>query len=141
MIASTPYTIQPFPTFDNKPMKPFQKFALACLLIAGTLSVLLGIYYRSEKWIESAGLIFDIAGVVQLEISGLFEHWLEKYGDVKKYPSGPPSHITRQVIDNPDSPVRMWLRDMIFYDRRTGFWLLVLGFLFQLVADWFVKFF
>ena len=122
-------------------MKPFQKFALACLLLAGIVSVLLGIYYHSEKWVESAGLIFDIAGVVQLEISGLFEHWLEKYGDVKKYPYGPPSHITRRIIDNPDTPIRTWLRNTIYYDRRIGFWLLVLGFVFQLAADWLSKFF
>ena len=118
-------------------MKPIQKFALISLLFMGVVSVLLGIYDRSERWVESAGLIFDIAGIVQLEISGLFEHLLETYSDVEKYPYGPPSRITRQIIDNPDTPIRTWLRNAIYYDKRAGFWLLVLGFVFQLTANWF----
>src|SRR5262245_37678896 len=38
------------------------------------------------KWLSSGGLMFDLAGIVQLEISGLFEHILTKYGDEQKYP-------------------------------------------------------
>jgi len=44
------------------------------------------------------------AGVVQLEVSGLFQKIMDVYGDEEKYPYGPPSHITRQIIDNPDRP-------------------------------------
>jgi hypothetical protein len=98
------------------------------------------IFTRSPKWCGSAGLIFDIAGILQLEISGLFDRWLQKYGDTEKYPYGPPSHITRQIVDDldPDKPIRAWLRNTFYYDPRAGFWLLVIGFIFQIVAVWLI---
>lgn len=114
-------------------MKQTQKTCLVGLLMAGVICFFIAPFSAvHSKWVESAGLIFDIAGVVQLEISGLFEHYLEKYGDVGKYPYGPPSHITRQIIDNPDTPIRTWIRNTAFFEKRTGFWLLVIGFFFRL---------
>ena len=64
----------------------------------------------NSKWLSTASVLTGLAGVVQLEISGLFEHWVEKYSDTSKYPYGPPSHITRQLSDvgDPDRPVRAW---------------------------------
>jgi len=113
-----------------------KKRALGALLIAGVACAVTGTLYWSQKWIESAGLIFDIAGIVQLEIGGLFDRLLDKYADEKKYPYGPPSHITRQLSDEADRPIRAWLYNNTFYEHRTGFWLLVLGFVFQLWANW-----
>lgn len=117
-------------------MKKRSKLAFLALSVAGIVCAVVGIRNWSARWIESAGLIFDIAGIVQLEISGLFEKILDRYGDEKKYPFGPPSHITREMMDDPDRPVRAWLRDRMFYEHDTGFWLLVLGFAFQLWANW-----
>ncbi|WFU21293.1 hypothetical protein QA649_24620 [Bradyrhizobium sp. CB1717] len=88
------------------------------------------------KWVNSAGLLFDVSGVVQLHISGLFDEILSRYGDDEKYPFGPPSHITRRIIDNPDTPIRMWIRTQLFFEGRTGFYLLLAGFLFQLIGTW-----
>jgi len=80
--------------------------------------------------------MFDIAGIIQFEVSGVFETWMEKYGDVEQYPGGPPSRITRQIIDNPDTPIRTWVRNTLFFDHRTGLQLLVLGFVMQLIGTW-----
>jgi hypothetical protein len=91
---------------------------------------------RFEYRIHSAGLLFDVGGVVQLHISGLFDLIMEQYGDEERYPYGPPSHITRRIIDNPGEPVRMWLRTFLFFDTNTGFYLLLAGFAFQLVGTW-----
>jgi len=33
------------------------------------------------KWVNSAGLMFDVGGVIQLHISGLFDKIIDKYGD------------------------------------------------------------
>jgi hypothetical protein len=119
-------------------MKNAQKRWLWALLTTGLVCVVVTIFTRSPKWCGSAGLIFDIAGIVQLEISGLFDKWFDKYGDIEKYPSGPPSHITRQIIDDPDKPVRMWVRNKLYFDHRAGFWLLVVGFIFQFAAIWLI---
>jgi hypothetical protein len=118
------------------PVKRTQKLCLWLLLAAGLVCVVVTIFTRSPKWCGSAGLIFDIAGIVQLEISGLFDRWLEKYGDIEKYPRGPPSRITREIVDDPEKPIRMWVRGTLYFDHRAGFWLLVVGFIFQLAAIW-----
>jgi hypothetical protein len=75
-------------------------------------------------------------GQSPVEVSGLFKKIMEVYGDEEKYPYGPPSYITRQIIDNPDRPARTWLRNVSFFDIRTGFWLIVGGTLVQVVAVW-----
>jgi hypothetical protein len=105
--------------------------ALACLSIALFSA-------NHSKWLSSASVLIGLAGVVQLEISGLFEHWVQRYGDTSKYPSGPPSHITRQLSDvgDPDRPVRAWLYNAVFFERRTGFHLIVLGGILQLFSIW-----
>lgn len=107
-------------------------------MIAGTICVVITIFTWSPKWCESAGLVFDIAGIVQLEVSGFFDKWLEKYADLEKYPGGPPSQVTRQIfeIENPEKPVSSWFWTTAYFDHRAGFWLLVAGFAFQLTANW-----
>jgi hypothetical protein len=119
--------------YVKRPMR----FGFWLLMIAGTFCFVVTIFTWSPKWCGSAGLFFDIAGIVQLEISGFFDKWLEKYGDIEKYPGGPPSHITRQLseLGNPDEPIRTWFRNTAYFDHRAGFWLLVAGFAFQLTAN------
>lgn len=99
----------------------------------------LGFFLNSEctpKLVITTGLFAIVTGVVQLEISGLFDKVLEEYCSDEKYPYGPPSYITREIIDNPDTPVRTWLRYKCFFEVRTGFWLIVIGTLFQIIGVW-----
>jgi hypothetical protein len=113
---------------------------LVILLMSGVACLILaGFYVKPDargKWVNSAGLLFDVGGVVQLHISGLFDQIVSKYGDEAKYPYGPPSHITRRIIDDPDRPVRMWIRTNLFLEGNTGFYLLLAGFTFQLLGTW-----
>ena len=109
---------------------------LLALLTAACTSLVLAFVFERSKWLSSAGLLFDLAGIVQLEISGLFERIIEKYGDDEKYPHGPPSYITRRIIDDPDRPIRTYLRNMLFFELKTGFRLIVLGCAFQLLGVW-----
>jgi hypothetical protein len=78
----------------------------------------------------------DIAGIIQLELSGAFDSIINKYGDSEKYPHGPPSPITRQIIDNPDTPVLNRVQGQLFFQHRTGIWLLIAGFVLQLCGVW-----
>jgi hypothetical protein len=110
---------------------------LVVLLIAGVFSIVIAFRIGPfGKWIESAGLIFDIAGIVQLDIAGVFERILGKYEDQEKYPYGPPSYIVREVSDDPGRPVRTRIRNTLFFNTRTGFGLIVFGFFGQFVGNW-----
>ena len=123
-------------------MKNFDRAAFAVLFLATLLSVFFALSYLwlSEtvwvKWLASAGLLGTAAGVAQLEVSGFFDKIMVEYGDDEKYPYGPPSRVTREIIDNPDTPIRTWLRNALFFRVRTGFWLIVLGTLVQVAAVW-----
>ena len=61
---------------------------------------------------------------------------MTEYSDEEKHPYGPPSYVVRRIIDDPDRPVRTWLRDTIFFETNTGFCLLLVGFIFQLLGTW-----
>lgn len=122
--------------------KRFERHAFVLLFVATVLCVGAGLCVMfaggttGGKWFASSGLLATAAGVVQLEVSGLFQRIMDVYGDEEKYPYGPPSYVTRQIIDNPDRPVRTWVRNVCFFDIRTGFWLIVGGTLVQVVAVW-----
>lgn len=117
-------------------MKPKTRALLIVLLLGALVSIAMSLHGPSGRWLTSAGLLFDIAGIVQLELSGLFDDIMRQYGDAEKYPYGPPSNITRHIIDNPDTPIRTWIRNKLFFERRTGFELIFLGFVFQYLGDW-----
>jgi hypothetical protein len=123
-------------------MKNFDRAAFTVLFLATLMAALLAASWLWigdhiwVKWLGSAGLLATVAGVVQLEVSGFFDKIMNEYRDSEKYPYGPPSRITRQIIDNPDTPIRTWLRNVMFFRVRTGFWLIVLGTLVQVVAVW-----
>jgi hypothetical protein len=60
---------------------------LIALLIGACLCLALAFLWDRSKWLTSAGLMFDLAGLVQLEISGLFERIFDRYGDEEKFPA------------------------------------------------------
>src|SRR5262249_3682168 len=120
-------------------MKPGLKVFGSLLLIGavGCLGIALVDHSRSGKWLSSAGLMSDIAGIAQLDIVGFFQEILDRYGDEKKYPYGPPSHITRRLsAEHSDVQALNWVKQMLFYDHQTGFHLIVAGFLLQLAGTW-----
>jgi hypothetical protein len=49
--------------------------AVACLFLA------FSDHGRSAKWLSSSGLMFDIAGIAQLDIVGFFQKIIDRYSD------------------------------------------------------------
>lgn len=119
-----------------------QQIALLALLLMTLISLALGLAgffvgsLAVSKWMQTASSLAGISSIIQLQISGLFEKWLAEYGDAEKYPYGPPSHITRQIIDNPDFPLQTAIRNTLFYDPYTGAKLGVLSLIISIVATW-----
>ena len=122
--------------------KRYECFAFVVLLLLTVGAGILGAYCAlgglpsGAKWVGTSGLLATVTGVVQLEVSGLFEKILTQYGDAENYPYGPPSYITREIIDNPDRPFATWLRNTCYFNARTGFWLIVFGTMTQVLAVW-----
>ena len=122
--------------------KKYERVAFVLLLLLTVGCGIVGICcafkgcLKTAKWVATTGLLATATGVFQLDVSGLFERILDRYGDEQKYPYGPPSYITREIIDNPDRPVLTWLRNVCFFNARTGFWLIVIGTLIQVAAVW-----
>lgn len=85
-----------------------------------------------EKWISSSGLLLTAAGVFQIEASGFFHNLVKLYeGDEK----GPPSYVTREIIDNPEKPIRTWFRNILHFEPRTGLWIIIVGTFVQIAAN------
>jgi hypothetical protein len=123
-------------------IRRYDRVAFVVLLLLTIVAGIIAVFYvltgrlGGAKWLATTGLLATVTGVIQLEVSGLFDRILEHYGNEEKYPYGPPSYITREVIDNPDRPVSSWMRTLCFFNMRTGFWLIVCGTLIQVCAVW-----
>lgn len=119
-----------------------ERKALWGLLLATVVTGVLGVYCWASQWLNAekllatSGLLATVSGVVQLEVSGLFAKITDHYCDDQKYPYGPPSYITQEIIHNPDAPVREWLRGLAYFNTATGFWLIVVGTGLQVLAVW-----
>ncbi|EXA92924.1 hypothetical protein J527_2292 [Acinetobacter baumannii 1267820] len=67
---------------------------------------------------------------MQLEIAGLFNKIFEYYRDKEKIPS----YIVREIIDNPDTPIKTFIRNFLFKNLMFGFFLIVIGHVFQIIS-------
>ena len=107
--------------------KPAVQVMLVALLVAvvalSVLTVALAIW-RPEggrlvapaRWAGTVAGLAVCAAFYQFITTRWFAAVMEHFDDVEAYPSGPPSHITRSIIDNPDAPVQSAIRNFLFYD-------------------------
>jgi hypothetical protein len=108
--------------------------------ILGTALLLIGILTWHANFVNSAGVLFDIAGALLLFVR---EEWqeivagLDIYADEEKYPYGPPSHITRILSEHDERNESDYEVNGLgpHYFNNRAILLLVLGFLFQLTAN------
>lgn len=120
-----------------------KKVLLALLFVAGVVFILSifslfagSLVENRSKFFATFGLLLVLSGLAQLEVSGFFSKIIEHYDNESRYPFGPPSSITREIIDNPDTPARTAVRNVLFFTPRTGFLAIVSGTIVQIVALW-----
>lgn len=125
----------------QSPFAKTERHFLIFLLATAVMAVGWGVYDETlrDKLLASSGLVLTIAGILQLEVTGFFERVHGAFQDEKNYPYGPPSYYVREMIDNPDRPIRTGAKNLLFFDRRTGAWLLIIGSILQLAAVWFAQ--
>ena len=126
------------PNYYKKYERKTFAILIALTFIAGAIGITLLVLGKptASKWLATSGLLSTMTGVIQLEIGGLFEKLMQHYGNEEHPPLGPPSRVTREIIDNPDRPIRTWVRNVSFFNLRTGFWLIIGGTLVQVFAVW-----
>ena len=124
--------------------KPFEQIIFSILLAAAVLCLFLAAltsitpFGSAGKMLSSSGMLFALSGLMQLEVSGLFEDVISPYADEDRYPYGPPHHITRIMTEEAvNNPVLIKLRYILFSRRRIGFVLICSGELLQLFGVWF----
>ena len=75
-----------------------------------------GRLFSPARWAGTVAGLAVCAAFFQLATTQWFAHVLEEFGDVEKFPYGPPSRITRMIIDNPDAPIPTAVRNYLFFD-------------------------
>jgi len=123
-------------------MKLAKKVALLIVLALTIAAIVLAVWAawtgdsRTSKLFLTASTLAGVAAAVQLDVAGFFGRLFDEYSDTKKYPFGPPSHITREITDHPDWALFGGLRDTLFYDTRSAFWMAMLSFLLSVMGIW-----
>ena len=110
---------------------------MLCAAAALSATVILAIGGAGwQKMLATHAGLLQLAGLFQLEVSGLFSRVIDHYSDEAEYPYGPPSNVTRRIIDDPDKPIEMAVRNALYFRPRTGFWLIAAGTMIQTILIW-----
>ncbi len=91
---------------------------------------------KTSQLIQTFGITLGLTGFYQVANSDFFGMILEKLHAADGMGSSLQSHLVRQVIDNPDRPLRTKLRNLIFFEPKTGFYLIVLSFFVEVLGVW-----
>ncbi len=81
--------------------------ALLSLAVMTMVTSIIGLFWNelpAESLMNSSSALFGLSSIIQLKGSDWFNYVIEEYSDDAKYPSGPPSHVTRQLfsVENPE---------------------------------------
>lgn len=116
---------------------------LVVLLLALMASVAASIYasisgcWPTGKLLSTASAFAALAGIVQLTVSGLWEKTIAYYEDrPAEFPYGAPSNVMREIIWNPDTPIRSSIRSYIVFNTSTALWLAVISAIFGGLGAW-----
>lgn len=85
-----------------------------------------GRLFDPARWAGTVAGVAVCAAFYQSATTKWISLAMEKFSDIETYPYGPPSYITRSIIDNPDTPIQSAIRNFLFYDPTLaailGFW-------------------
>lgn len=122
--------------FENWPLR-YTQSGLLVLLFVSTAAACFTLYLivwapdcgrlcHPHRWAGTTSGLLVCTAFFQFGTTRWMTHIREVYMDAKRFPFGPPSPITRAIIDNPDYPTASALRNFLFYDpslaAMLGFW-------------------
>lgn len=93
----------------------------------------------ADVWLNRAGLIADIAGLVQLEVSGFFDQLAKIAFDLDEQGENIPSRYVREIIDTPeeDQTTLGRLDEFLKRSPKAGVLLIGVGCALQLIGTFF----
>jgi hypothetical protein len=90
---------------------------IACFSIRAALVTPDMLNLSLEKWLSIAGLVFTLAGFVQMDHAGFFD--------------GTTTWINYKILDEAQGNS---VRTILFFNGRFGFFIVIIGTIFQLMA-------
>jgi hypothetical protein len=114
--------------------KEMERLSLLAILGIAIGTLLLTGKFPASKTLSSAGVMLDMAGVVQLHIAGLFSTVVRDVFDKVTLPGMAPANGDTGALRARDA--QNWLRRQIFARPRTGYIFLLSGFFLQAIAVW-----
>lgn len=122
--------------FENWPMR-FTQSGLLVLVALSAIAACITLYLlflgpecgrlcQAHRWAGTVSGLLVCTAFFQFGTTRWMAHIKEVYLNAERFPSGPPSSITRAIIDHPDYPTASALRNFLFYDPTfaaiLGFW-------------------
>lgn len=122
----------------NSIARKAERIALKLLvLIIIPMSIVFSIIYNSPKILSSLPVLLSLSGLLQLEVCGLFDYvtYLEKeLKEIHDNTGCSPSNIARAIYEfnNPEPGIRGFINSQLYFNKRIGFYFLLIGGLLQL---------
>lgn len=107
--------------------------------LVGLYLIILGEFALASKMIQTSSSLCAGAALCQLEMAGLFDFWVQKYGDYggdseRNY--GPPAFMTRFVTYGAENTILYRVREALLFEKKTGFFLGFISAALSIVATW-----
>src|SRR4051794_2288427 len=88
-------------------------YGLVMAVVVSVFCAAAGMPGGTAKWVTTAGLLLDVLGLIQLEVSGFFGDMLRAAHALDGRGEDLPSYLVREIIDNPDE--ERWRKTVTFW--------------------------
>lgn len=127
--------------------KPRMQAALVLLLLAILLGSCVTLYLwaarpdwgrlgHPQRWAATVSGLSVCAAFFQYATTSWLTEVKEVFGDAQRFPYGPPSHIARKIMEDPDRPIWSSVKHYVFYDPAFAVALAFWAGLFTVLAAW-----
>ncbi|WP_454785088.1 hypothetical protein [Legionella sp. WA2024007413] len=95
------------------------KIFLILAIFAAYLALILSDFIPTTKILESSSMLLGITGLVQVKLTGFFNIFFKTLSEAAEAGICP-SNIYRQIISNPETTCRTFIKELIYFNRKFG---------------------
>jgi hypothetical protein len=128
----------------NSTIRKLERFLLVFLIVCAIpLTIIAYIIFLSPKILNSLTTLISITALIQFEVCGLFGYLDFFHKEIERIyeESGcVPSNLTRSIYEfySPEPGLRNFIFNQIYFNKRIGFYLLLIAGLLQVFIDYFI---